>query len=206
MKSRRPRSNRSANGNSLEGPPCGFTRMMAQRTRAPSNRRGHSTPRRSKACSSLEAEIRILVRRGRGLALRRSLRGAFAGLARWALAGLGRGLARRRALVGRARDRREWLTAPPGRRELLGSRALLLGYGAIGQLVEARLLAFGVEVAKVRRSPGAGVLGPDAWRARLGEFVAGDERLRSRVRAGAPALRCPLAARGRQHLALPQDG
>ena len=72
--------------------------------------------------------------------------------------------------IVRARDRREWLTAPPGRRELLGSRALLLGYGAIGQLVEARLLAFGVEVAKVRRSPGAGVLGPDAWRARLGEF------------------------------------
>ena len=76
--------------------------------------------------------------------------------------------------VVRAQDRHEWLMDSPGKRELLGSKALLLGYGAIGQLIDARLAAFGVEVTKVRRSAGPGtpkdVLGPDEWRARLGEF------------------------------------
>ena len=72
--------------------------------------------------------------------------------------------------VVRAQERREWLEDSPGKRELLGSKALLLGYGAIGQLVDERLAAFGVEVIKVRRSPGSDTLGPDQWRARLGEF------------------------------------
>lgn len=72
--------------------------------------------------------------------------------------------------VVRAQDRREWLKDSPGKRELLGSKALILGYGAIGQLVEARLTAFGVKVTKVRRSAGPGTLGPDEWRGRLGEF------------------------------------
>ncbi len=72
--------------------------------------------------------------------------------------------------VVRAAERREWLSDSPGKRELFGSKALLLGYGAIGQLIDARLAAFGVEVVKVRRSPGAGTLGPDQWRDRLGEF------------------------------------
>lgn len=69
-----------------------------------------------------------------------------------------------------AGERGEWLLDSPGKRELFGSKALLLGYGAIGQLVDERLAAFGVEVVKVRRSGGAGVLRPDEWRARLGEF------------------------------------
>ncbi|WP_338445537.1 D-2-hydroxyacid dehydrogenase [Pelagerythrobacter marensis] len=72
--------------------------------------------------------------------------------------------------VVRAQDRREWLTDSPGKRELAGSRALLLGYGAIGKLIAPRLEAFGVEVSVVRRSGGEGALGPDEWRARLGEF------------------------------------
>ncbi len=72
--------------------------------------------------------------------------------------------------VVRAQDRREWLLDSPGKRELAGSRALLLGYGAIGKLIDTRLTAFGVEVIKVRRSSGPGTLGPDEWRARLGEF------------------------------------
>lgn len=72
--------------------------------------------------------------------------------------------------VVRAQDRREWLADSPGKRELAGSRALLLGYGAIGRLIRPRLEAFGVEVSVVRRSGGEGVLGPDEWRARLGEF------------------------------------
>lgn len=72
--------------------------------------------------------------------------------------------------VVRAQDRHEWLADSPGKRELLGSKALLLGYGAIGRLIEERLRGLGVEVSVVRRSGGAGVLGPNEWRARLGEF------------------------------------
>ena len=76
--------------------------------------------------------------------------------------------------VVRAQDRHEWLFDAPGKRELAGSRALLLGYGAIGRLVKPRLEAFEVDVTVVRRSAGtgagAGVLAPDQWRGRLGEF------------------------------------
>ncbi len=72
--------------------------------------------------------------------------------------------------VVRAQDRHEWLFDSPGKRELAGSRALLLGYGAIGKLIQPRLEAFGVEVSVVRRSGGEGTLRPDEWRARLGEF------------------------------------
>lgn len=72
--------------------------------------------------------------------------------------------------IVRAQDRHEWLSAPPGRVELAGSRALILGGGAIGSLVATRLAAFDVEVMTVRRTPRDGELGPDAWRGRLGEF------------------------------------
>ncbi len=72
--------------------------------------------------------------------------------------------------VVRAQDRHEWLTASPGKRELAGSKALLLGYGAIGQLIKPRLEAFEVAVTVVRRTAGEGVLTPHQWRARLGEF------------------------------------
>jgi phosphoglycerate dehydrogenase-like enzyme len=72
--------------------------------------------------------------------------------------------------VVRAQDRHEWLLDSPGKRELAGSKALLLGYGAIGQLIKPRLEAFDVEVSVVRRSGGEGVIGPHEWRARLGEF------------------------------------
>lgn len=76
--------------------------------------------------------------------------------------------------VVRAQDRREWLLDSPGKRELAGERVLLLGLGAIGQLIEARLEAFEMTVVPVRRSgpddhtPGA--LRPGEWRKRLGEF------------------------------------
>ncbi len=76
--------------------------------------------------------------------------------------------------VVRAQDRYEWLLDSPGKRELAGSKALLLGYGAIGKLIAPRLAAFDVNVSVVRRSPQVGgsehTLGPDQWRARLGEF------------------------------------
>jgi phosphoglycerate dehydrogenase-like enzyme len=72
--------------------------------------------------------------------------------------------------VVRAQDKHEWLADSPGKIELYGSKALLLGYGAIGTLIEERLNAFGVDVTAVRRTPGPGTLGPNDWRARLGDF------------------------------------
>jgi phosphoglycerate dehydrogenase-like enzyme len=72
--------------------------------------------------------------------------------------------------VVRAQEKREWLQDSPGKRELAGSKALLLGYGAIGKLIKPRLEAFEVEVTVVRRSGGEGALTPGEWRNRLGEF------------------------------------
>ena len=72
--------------------------------------------------------------------------------------------------VVRAQDRHEWLMDSPGKLELAGTRALLLGVGAIGRLIKTRLEAFDVEVVPVRRSGAPGALGSDQWRARLGEF------------------------------------
>ncbi|MCY1671392.1 D-2-hydroxyacid dehydrogenase [Novosphingobium sp. SL115] len=72
--------------------------------------------------------------------------------------------------VVRAQERHEWLTDSPGKVELYGSRALIIGYGAIGQRVERLLQGFDVAVTKVRRSGGDGALGPDEWRAKLGCF------------------------------------
>ena len=72
--------------------------------------------------------------------------------------------------VVRAQDRHEWLLDSPGKVELFGSKALLLGYGAIGKLVEERLKPFGVDVTIVRRSVGSNTLTPDQWRERLSDF------------------------------------
>jgi phosphoglycerate dehydrogenase-like enzyme len=72
--------------------------------------------------------------------------------------------------VVRAQERREWLMDSPGKVELFGSKALLLGYGAIGKLIEERLKGFAVDVTVVRRSSGPNTLTPDQWRGRLGEF------------------------------------
>lgn len=74
------------------------------------------------------------------------------------------------AQVVRAQDRQEWLHDSPGKAELFGSKALLLGYGAIGKLIEERLKGFGVETTAVRRTPGPGTIGPDEWRAKLDSF------------------------------------
>jgi phosphoglycerate dehydrogenase-like enzyme len=72
---------------------------------------------------------------------------------------------------------------PAGAREIYGSTALLLGYGAVGRAVSDRLRPFGVRCTAVRRSPASGpaadraggesdveIIGPDAWRGRLHEF------------------------------------
>ncbi len=81
-------------------------------------------------------------------------------------------LAKRLDEVVRAHDRADWLKGPPVRFEMLGSTALILGYGAIGREIGARLRAFGVKITGVRRSPDPDpdVIGPDDWRARLGDY------------------------------------
>ncbi|WP_284125978.1 D-2-hydroxyacid dehydrogenase [Parerythrobacter aestuarii] len=72
--------------------------------------------------------------------------------------------------VVRAQEKHDWLVDSPGKVELAGSKALLLGYGAIGKLIKPRLEAFDVDVTVVRRSGGEGVLTPDQWRSELGTF------------------------------------
>lgn len=72
--------------------------------------------------------------------------------------------------VVRAQDRHEWLAQPPGKRELLGSQVLVVGAGEIGGRIAEILCVFGAEVTGVRRRPGSGDLGSDAWRGELGRF------------------------------------
>ncbi len=73
--------------------------------------------------------------------------------------------------VVRAQEKHQWLEDSPGKIEIAESRALILGYGAIGALIGRRLEAFDCAVTSVRRSgDGRTSLGPSEWRARLGEF------------------------------------
>jgi len=71
--------------------------------------------------------------------------------------------------VVRIADRHQWTTDAPGRVELFGTHALVIGYGTIGHLIGDRLEAFGVTVTGVTRSGRHGTLGPDQWRERLGD-------------------------------------
>ena len=71
--------------------------------------------------------------------------------------------------VVRAQERHEWLNDAPGKAELAGSKALIVGAGGIGARIGVLLRAFGVEVVEVRRKPAPGVLVPGEWQARLGE-------------------------------------
>lgn len=66
--------------------------------------------------------------------------------------------------VVRAQDRHDWLDAAPGTRDLAGSRALILGHGAIGQAIERALEGFGVEVVAASSHR------PRNWRSQLGSF------------------------------------
>lgn len=73
----------------------------------------------------------------------------------------------------RAQDRGEWLRPLPPGDEVFGSKVLIIGYGQIGRAIGDRLRGFGVDVTGVRRHPEpgeTGVIGADAWRARLQEF------------------------------------
>ncbi|HVI99643.1 MAG TPA: NAD(P)-dependent oxidoreductase [Sphingomonas sp.] len=72
--------------------------------------------------------------------------------------------------VVRLADRHQWTLDAPGRVELSGSRALVIGYGTIGRMIGDRLTAFGVEVVGATRSGRDRTLSPDQWRGRLGAF------------------------------------
>lgn len=66
----------------------------------------------------------------------------------------------------------EWLNGPPGNAELFESKVLIIGYGAIGRQVANTLSGFNADITAVRRTPveDDGIIGPDEWRPRLGEF------------------------------------
>lgn len=78
--------------------------------------------------------------------------------------------AKRFDTVLRAADRQDWLHDAPGKIELDGTRALVIGYGTIGRLIGQRLAAFGVDVTGVTRSGRDNTLTPDGWAAQLGTF------------------------------------
>lgn len=71
----------------------------------------------------------------------------------------------------------EWPEQAPGTTELADGKALIIGYGGIGQQVAKKLSGFDMDVTAVRRTAsddpaglGTEVIGTDDWRARLGEF------------------------------------
>lgn len=74
-------------------------------------------------------------------------------------------------------SRQEWPKSAPGTVELADGKALIVGYGGIGQQVAKKLSGFDMDITAVRRSAGedpAGlgckIIGAGDWRARLGEF------------------------------------
>lgn len=81
-------------------------------------------------------------------------------------------LAKRVDEIVRAQDRREWLPRPPSDDDLAGARVLIIGYGAIGSRLGARLKACGMIVTGVRRTadPAQDIIGAEEWRAQLGDF------------------------------------
>lgn len=69
------------------------------------------------------------------------------------------------ARLRRQQDERRWGHLMLA--ELAGSRALIVGYGSIGEAVEARLSPFGVSIERIANSPRADVHGKDALENRL---------------------------------------
>lgn len=66
----------------------------------------------------------------------------------------------------------EWLEVPPGTTEIADSKALIIGYGGIGQQIAKQLSGFGIEITAVRRSQSEDpqIVGLKEWQDRLGEF------------------------------------
>lgn len=100
--------------------------------------------------------------------------------------------AKRFDVVVRAQDRHEWLKDAPGKVELAGSSALVIGYGTIGRMIGDRLRAFGVAVTGVTRSGRDGTLSPADWPAELGAFdwviLAAPSTDATQAMIGAPEL------------------
>ncbi len=74
-------------------------------------------------------------------------------------------------------SQQEWPEQAPGTTELADGKALIIGYGGIGQQVAKKLSGFEMDVTAVRRTAsddpaglGTEVIGTDDWQARLGEF------------------------------------
>lgn len=70
-----------------------------------------------------------------------------------------------------------WPEQVPGTTELVDGKALIIGYGGIGQQVAKKLSGFEMKLTAVRRTVsddpagiGTEVIGTDDWRARLSEF------------------------------------
>ena len=80
--------------------------------------------------------------------------------------------AKRSDLILDNQRQHNWLETPPGTAEIDDSKALIIGYGGIGQQIAKKLSGFDVEVTAVRRTATseANVIGLDDWRDRLGEF------------------------------------
>lgn len=76
-----------------------------------------------------------------------------------------------KGLIGLQQERR-WAPWSLGGDDLAGAKVLIVGYGSIGREIGRRLEAFDVAVTGARRHPAGepGEIGPEDWRARLGEF------------------------------------
>lgn len=107
--------------------------------------------------------------RGRGVQLTNGTGLTAIQVAEFAVLGM-LAIAKNYPAVVRAQDAGEWLNAAPGIRDLAGSKALVLGLGAIGKRIAEALKGLEVEVSAVRRHRAEGVLTPDEWRGRLGTF------------------------------------
>ncbi|MBZ6378208.1 hypothetical protein B5C34_01000 [Pacificimonas flava] len=92
-------------------------------------------------------------------------------VAEWAVMGV-YALAKGFPGVVRMHDRKEWREEPFGTVEVSSAKVLLIGYGHIGKEIARQLRGVGADVTVVRSKPDPteGVLGPDDWRARLGDF------------------------------------
>ena len=80
--------------------------------------------------------------------------------------------AKRSDIINDNQRQHNWLELPPGTTEIDGSKALIIGYGGIGQQIAKKLSGFDVEITAVRRTATGepNVIGLDEWRDRLGEF------------------------------------
>lgn len=80
--------------------------------------------------------------------------------------------AKRIDLIVDSQRQHQWLQSPPGTAEIADSKALIIGYGGIGQQIAEKLAGFNVNITAVRRSASddPAIIGLDQWRDRLGEF------------------------------------